>query len=47
MTDIAATILNFFFRQDKKEHPMPAQAQQTLLQKMRNIIYRNEEPKHG
>jgi hypothetical protein len=40
--DVAAAVLAFLFTEDKKEHPMPAGARQSLFAKIKAVLYRNE-----
>lgn len=47
MKDIAATLLAFMFAENKKEHPMPPGKAEGLFQKIRKLIYRNEEKENG
>ena len=47
MADRIATILAFLFTEDKKEHPMPQKAADSLLQKIKDFIYRKEDHTHG
>ena len=42
MKDLLAAILEFLFAQDQKEHPMPPAAEESLFQKLKYKIHKNE-----
>lgn len=44
---VVAAILAFMFAENKKEHPMPAHRAEKLTQKIRKLIFRNEENENG